>query len=95
MLEELISQLESIGYPLAYSHFKNSEDTPPPEPPFMVYMFSSSDDLMADNYNYAEISYYTVELYTDKKDLASEKLVEDKFKEMKISYTKLETWIGG
>ena len=32
-----------------------------------------------------------MELYTDKKDLASEKLVEDKLKEMYLPYYKTET----
>ena len=59
----------------------------------MIYLYSYSNDLIADNHNYKEISYFQIELYTTKKDLASEKLVEDKLKEIELPYSKIETWI--
>ena len=90
---ELKTHLKSLGLPLAYSHFPVDENTPPPVPPFITYRFDGSNDLLADNENYAEISTYSIELYTNKKDLAAEKLVQDKLKSLKIPYTKLETWI--
>lgn len=85
---ELFNHLKSIGLPIKYHHF-----TTPPEPPYLVYLFSYSDDLIADNVNYVEISNFQIELYTSNKDLASEKLVEDKLKELEMPYLKLETWI--
>ncbi len=85
---ELYTALKSLGLPVAYSHFDTA-----PSIPFLVYYFGSSNDFYADNINFADGSMFTVELYTAKKDLASEKLVEDKFKELSIAYTKLEEWI--
>ena len=85
---ELYQELKSIGLPIKYNNF-----TTPPDPPYLVYLFSYSNDLMADNINYAEISNFQVELYTLNKDLASEKLVENKLKELEMPYYKLETWI--
>lgn len=85
---ELYQELSKIGYPLAYSHFEEYQETP-----YMVYLFSYSSDLIADNRNYKDISNFSIELYTDKKDLVAEKKVEDKLKELELPYFKSETWI--
>lgn len=85
---ELYNHLKSIGLPLSYSHFDKEVI-----PPYLLYLFSYSNDLMADNHNYHGISNFQIELYTNKKDLASEKLVENKLKEIELPYTKMETYI--
>lgn len=85
---ELYQELSKIGYPLAYNQFEEYQSTP-----YMVYLFSYSSDLIADNHNYKEISNFNLELYTDIKDLAAEKKVEDKLKELELPYYKSETWI--
>ncbi len=85
---ELNNQLKSLGLPVAYHHFKSAVETP-----FIVYLFNRNDDLKADNKNYIEISDFTIELYTDTKDLETEKLVEDKLKSLNIPFSKLEVWI--
>ena len=85
---ELFQELKSIGLPVAYHHF-----TSPPSLPYLIYLFSYSNDLIADNINYQEISNFQVELYSNKKDLVNEKLIEDKFRSHRMPYTKLETWI--
>lgn len=87
---ELFQELRSIGYPVAYSHF-NVGDSPPP--PFITYLFVNSSDFKADNQNYHEISNFQIELYTNIKDLAAEKKVQDKLKELKLPYSKSGTWI--
>lgn len=87
-LAELNTALKATGYPVAYSHFKK-EITPP----YIVYLFAYSSDLIADNVNYQEISNFQVELYTAIKDLAAEKKVQDKLKELSLPYQKSETWI--
>jgi len=85
---ELFQALKAIGYPVAYSHFDS-----PPQPPYIVYLFAYSSDLMADNQNYVEVSNFQIELYTSKKDLMAERKVQDKLKELQLPYTKTETWI--
>mgnify|MGYP000850270137 FL=1 len=85
---ELYKALKSIGLPIKYHHF-----TEPPLPPYLVYLCSYSSDLVADNTNYVDIENFQIELYTDKKDLASEKLVQDKLKELELPYSKTEYWI--
>lgn len=90
---ELYQALKSLGMPVVYSHFDTDPDNPPPSPPYIAYLFIGNDDFIADNVNYKSIDNYQIELYTNKKDLASEKLVEDKLKELELPFTKLEAWI--
>lgn len=85
---ELYTALKSLGLPVAYSSFTTS-----PSPPFITYQFAYDDDFMADGYNFTEISNFQVELYTKVKDLASEKLIQDKFKELQMPYRKNEAWL--
>ena len=87
---ELYQLLESIGLPLAYGEFKSTPELPAPDPPFLIYQFAYSGDLMADNRNYLEISNFQVELYTDIKDLAAEKLVQDALASAELPYSKTE-----
>lgn len=90
---ELYTALKSLGMPVAYLAFVETPLTPLPKPPYITYQFAYSGDMMADNYNYLEISNYQVELYTVKKDLAAEKLIQDKFKELRLPYQKVEAWL--
>lgn len=92
-LAELYQALKAIGYPVAYSHFVDTPQNPAPKPPFIVYRFVNSADMMADGQNYAEIGNFAVELYTDAKDPTAEQKVQDMFKELGLPYTKTETWI--
>ena len=90
---ELYQALKSIGLPIAYHHFEGTDLNPVPAPPYIVYLFAYSGDLIADNINYVEISNFQVELYTTKKDLQSEALVQSKLKALELPYSKSETWI--
>lgn len=88
---ELNTALKSLGYPVAYSAFVETPNTPLPKPPFITYQFSYSNDMMADNYNYTEISNFQIELYTLFKDLTAEQRLKDKLKELQMPYSKVET----
>lgn len=92
-IADLLNGLKATGYPVAYSDFHVDDQNPHPQPPYLVYVFAYSDDLMADNINYADISNFQVELYTARKDLAAEKKVQDKLKELGLPYIKTGTWI--
>lgn len=85
---ELYNLLKSTGLPVAYNHFKK-----PPCLPYIVYLFTFSNNFGADNKVYQKINNYQVELYSDKKDLASEKLIEDLLDENEIFYDKIETYV--
>lgn len=85
---ELFTLLKSTGLPVAYHHF-----TTPPTPPYLAYLFAYSDNFGADNRVYSKASNYQVELYTVKKDLASEALLENALDAAEIYWEKSETYI--
>ncbi len=76
-LLEFINVLESSGLPVAHSHFVDTDLTPAPPPPFIVYLDDSSPNFMADNKVFHTVKNPTVELYTDKKDIQAEQALED------------------
>jgi len=90
---ELYSALKSLGMPVAYGEFKDDSQNPAPSPPFITYQFAYGGDFKADNQNYVDVGFYQVELYTVKKDPGTERLVQDKLKELRLPYSKVETWI--
>lgn len=84
----LYTMLSGLGLPISYRFFKK-----PPTPPYIVYLYSYSDNFGADNKVYSKEDNYQVELYSTKKDLASEKKIEDLFDDNDIFYEKTETYI--
>lgn len=90
---ELFTALETLGMPVAYSEFTATPENPVPPPPFITYQFINDNDLKADNQNYLEISNFDVELYTTIKDPVKERLVQNKLKELRLPYSKIEAWI--
>lgn len=87
--KELLTALKTLGLPVAYAEF-----TTPTAPPFICYQFTySGNNLMADNKNAVDVGNFDIELYTVIKDLAMEKLVEDKLKELELPYRKSEAKI--
>lgn len=97
--KEVYSVISSIRngagtIPCAYRMFPADDPSnPPPQPPFLVYYYEGSDDLMADNTNYQTIRPLTVELYTDNKDFALEKAVEDTLTANDMPFTRNESYI--
>ena len=89
-MEKLLSVLDSIGIPYAYDHFTEGES---PEPPFLCYLLPGSSNFSADGKVYHRISEVRLEMYTDFKDLASERKVEDALDAAGIFYNNTETWI--
>lgn len=89
-MEELLAIIKETGIPFAYDHFAEGES---PDPPFICYLLSGSDNFAADGRVYFKINDVRIELYTDSKDLAEEQKVEDVLDAHGIFYNKSETWI--
>ena len=89
-MEELLQILSETKIPFAYHHFAEGES---PEPPFICYLLPGSNNFSADGKVYYKINEVHIELYTDLKDLAVERQLEDVFDEHGIFYNKSETWI--
>ena len=90
-MDKIISLLNEIGIPFAYSHFAEGES---PEPPFLCYLLPRSDNFSADGAVYHKLSVVHFEVYTDKKDRALENRVEDVLDKNNVFYNKSEVWIN-
>lgn len=83
--DEVKTLLDSVGVPTAYYEFPDDTVT---APPFICFYYGQSDDLYADDSNYARISRLYVELYTDAKDFELESKLETILSQAGITYTK-------
>ena len=90
-MEKLLEILDATGIPFAYDHFAEGES---PDPPFICYLLPGSDNFAADGRAYFKINDVHIELYTDKKDLETERKLETVLDSHGIFYGKSETWIG-
>lgn len=89
-MDKVLKILRDIGIPFAYDHFAEGEA---PEPPFICYLIPESDNFSADGKVYKKYNQFHLEVYTDKKDLKTEKLIEDILDENEIYYDRTEVWI--
>ena len=89
-MEEIVLLLSQLGIPYAYDHFAEGEA---PAPPFICYLCPSSDNFSADGKVYRKFNDVHIELYTDKKEPATELLIENLLDSESIFYNKSETWI--
>jgi hypothetical protein len=84
--KSLETLLEGTGIPYAYHHFVS-----PPPPPYIVYLSPGPDNFGADNKVHYSGQNWQVELYTRKKDPATEQLVEAALAE--VYWEKSESYI--
>ena len=87
---EIVEMLEEAGLPLAYDHFAEGES---PDPPFLVFLFPSSDNFSADGRVYQKIDALHIELYTDLKQPELEASIDAVLDGHDIFYNKTEVWI--
>ena len=88
--DDIVAMLEGAGLPLAYDHYAEGES---PDPPFLIFLFPSSNNFSADGKVYQKIDSLHVELYTDRKDPVLESNVEKVLDDHDIFYNKTEVWI--
>lgn len=85
---EVKIMVEELGIPSTYYQFADNTEL---APPFVCYFFTPSNDLSADNINYVRVEKLNIELYTDVKDFALEKQLEQILTEHEIFFDKEET----
>ncbi|NEW66040.1 hypothetical protein H1220_04295 [Carnobacteriaceae bacterium zg-84] len=86
----VIALMKQIDLPFAYHHFAESNV---PNPPFMLYVLPSTNHFKADGRIHHKIVVVHLELYTDKKDVVSERKIEFVLDQAEIVYRKSEVWI--
>lgn len=89
-MDKLLEIIKHIGLPNAYHHFAEGES---PEPPFLIYILSASDNFSADGRVYFKANEVHIEIYTDYKSPNIEKKVEAVLDEHGIFYNKSEVFI--
>lgn len=89
-MRDLLTILEGTGIPYAYDHFAEGES---PEPPFITFLTTASDNFSADGIVYHQMNVIHVELYTDEKDPMSEQKVQEALNAAGIFWQKSEVWI--
>ena len=89
-MDELLTIMSEIDIPSAYDHFAEGES---PAPPFICYLIPGSDNFAADGKAYFKAEQVHLELYTDRKDPDTEKLVEAVLDSHGIFYDRTEVWI--
>ena len=87
---EVADMIKSIGLPYAYYQFPEGTAQ---KLPYVVFFFSSSDDLYADQMNYKKISTLNIELYTDNKDFTLDAKIEQILNDNGLTYYKEENRI--
>ena len=92
-LQELHLILEATGFPVAYSHFTETQNEPLPSPPFITYLATYSSNLYADNQVYKQVQNAQIELYTKRKDLDAEAIVEETLNQNELPFSTTETFI--
>jgi hypothetical protein len=92
-LNELKTLLEVTGFPVAYFQFIETENEPVPEPPFIVFFVTDSENLFGDDTVIKDIEDVDIELYTDKKDINAENKVKEVLKKNNLPYTTSEVYI--
>lgn len=82
--------VDSIGLPYAYYQF--DEDTAQ-APPFVVFFFSTSNDLYADQTNYQRIDSLSIEFYSSEVDFDTEETIEAILNDAGLTFYKEQSFI--
>lgn len=88
-LIELGNLLEGLGYPVAYSHFKE-----PQKPPYVIYVAPDTDPFSADNRVIFESINVDIELYVRNKSMDIENQIKELLNENELPYVYAESYIN-
>lgn len=88
--QEVAEMVASIGLPYAYYSFPEKEAPPLP---YVIYYFPDSADFVADNRNYSAGESLNIELYTENKDFALEKTVENVLNAHGLVFDRVESFL--
>lgn len=86
-LIDVYARLQTLNLPVAYMAFKSAQN-----PPYIVYYESGSNFHGSDEKNYIKDMAVVIELYSESKDMALEKQIEDLFSDVELSKSE-DVWI--
>lgn len=88
--QEVATMVASIGLPYAYYQFDEGTGQ---APPFVVFFFTGSNDLYADQVNYQKIDGLSIEFYSAEKDFETEDAIETILNQAGLTYYKEQNYI--
>lgn len=80
--------LESTAIPFEYFQFKKGSAV---APPFIVYLYPSSNNFGSDNIVYVTVKKPRIEYYFDQRNIDEQKRLEDAFTEYGFYWEQVET----
>lgn len=86
-LIDVYTRLGTLNIPLAYLAFKSDQN-----PPYIVYYESGANFLGSDEKNYIKDMAVVIELYSESKDMALERQIEDLFSDVELNKSE-DIWI--
>lgn len=89
--KQIADMIKGIGLPCAYNQFEEAEA--PDAPPFICFFYPNSNDLFADNVNYATIAVLVIELYSDNVDYEHEAAIETALTANELPYSRQQEYI--
>lgn len=84
-MERLEELLRELGVPVAYHHFEEADGV---EPPFIVFLETSTNNFAADGIVFYSFQRMVVELYADHRNLQLERSMEQLLTSHGIFFTK-------
>jgi len=88
--KEVAAMVKSIGLPYAYYQFPEGTGQ---APPFVVFFYTQTNDVFADESNYQRIVTLNIEFYTAEKDYSTEGTIEGILANNGLTYYKEENYI--
>lgn len=88
--KEVATMIDSIGLPYAYYQF---DEKTAQAPPFVVFFYTSSNDVYADTTNYQRIEGLSIEFYSSEKDFDTEETIEGILNNHGLTFYKEQSFI--
>lgn len=86
-LIDVYTRLQTLNLPVTYMAFKSAQN-----PPYIVYRESGASFHGSDEKNHIKEMNVVIELYSESKDMALEKQIEDLFSDVELSKSE-DVWI--
>lgn len=90
--EEVFEALEHTNMPVTYEAWSSPDAIP--ALPYIVFTYPENNDMYADNSNYGHIVQLDVRLYTKRKSIADERMVENVLNQYLGTYVKQSEYVS-
>lgn len=89
--QEIATMIAGIGLPYAYYQFPEGTGQ---KLPYIVFYYSNTADMYADQTNYQNIEQLNIELYTEEKDFSKDAAIESTLVANGLTYYKESNYIS-